>query len=69
MNLQEAVKVIRENKDKVCFLGADGKVCEYDGDIYCRQDDAVIFKFKPILREDLTSCRAVAGPLVKWEWG
>lgn len=53
MTLQEAVKVIRENKDKVCFLGPDGKVCEYDGDIYCHTDDAVIFKFKPIFSEEL----------------
>jgi hypothetical protein len=53
MNLQDAVKVIRENKDKVCFLGLDGTVCEYNGEIYCEQDDAVIFKFKSTLPEEL----------------
>ena len=49
MTLYEAVKVIRENKDKVAFLGADGKAYQFNGDIYCQKDDAVIFKFKPIV--------------------
>ena len=53
MTLQEAVKVIRENKDRVAFLGPDGKVFEYGSEIYCQQDDAVVFKFKPIFSEEL----------------
>lgn len=66
MTLQEAIKVIRENKDRVAFLGADGRVYEYSGDVYCKQDDAVIFKFKPIFSEELVRRLKHESP-VEWE--
>ncbi len=66
MTLYEAIKVIRENKDRVAFLGPDGKVFEFNGDVYCQQDDAVVFKFKPVFSEELARRLKHESP-VEWE--
>jgi hypothetical protein len=47
MTLEEAMKVVLENQDRVCFWGEDSKIYILKDCVFVRESDSIIVKIRP----------------------